>query len=186
MKSIDYIDTIVIHREEILSYKGHLDYDTIGIVLKKLSRLMDNLGWNLTTKKKVYCAMVESLENIDKHKDYINTESFVDVKYASQFSLVEEHDKIRLVAGNIIANENINNLKERLDRVNSLDENELRELYKKTISSGVLSEKGGAGLGIINIAKTSKNKLNYSFEKINDDFSYFTIDVLVNLVKEKK
>jgi len=171
---------------DILNFKGHLDYDTIGLIIKKLSRLMDDYRWNLSTKKKIYCALVESLENIDKHKDYIDNQSAVDVRYASYFNLWEENKQIWLVAGNIIANSNIEKLQKHIDLINSLNESQLKDLYKETIRTGVLSEKGGAGLGLINMAKVSKNNLGYSFDKINEDFSFFTLKVIVNVVEELK
>ena len=39
-----------------------------------------------------------------------------------------------------------------------------------------MSKKGGAGLGFIDIARKSGNKLEYHFEKINDDYYFFIIN----------
>ena len=48
-------------------------------------------------------------------------------------------------------------------------------------NNGKLSEKGGGGLGLIDIAKKSRNKLQYSFKEIDDDYSFFTLTV--NILK---
>ena len=44
-----------------------------------------------------------------------------------------------------------------------------------------MSDKGGAGLGFITIAMKSANKLKTKFEKINDNFSLFTLTSKINL-----
>ena len=45
------------------------------------------------------------------------------------------------------------------------------------LSTAEISEKGGAGLGLIVMAKTTKQKIKYDFEKINDKFSYFAMQL---------
>jgi hypothetical protein len=70
-------------------------------------------------------------------------------------------------------------LKGRLDKVNLLDKNGLKDYYKEIILSGNVSQKGGAGLGIVNIAKVTENKLEYTFEDIDSQYSYFTLKIKV-------
>ena len=47
------------------------------------------------------------------------------------------------------------------------------------MGNGKLSEKGGGGLGLIDIAKKSRNKLGYSFKEIDKDYSFFTLIVKI-------
>jgi hypothetical protein len=47
------------------------------------------------------------------------------------------------------------------------------------LNNGELSEKGGGGLGLIDIAKKSRNKLQYSFREIDEDYSFFTLTVKI-------
>jgi hypothetical protein len=53
-------------------------------------------------------------------------------------------------------------------------------LYTNTLSASELSEKGGAGLGLIEIARKSGNKIKYQFEKYDDEFSLFFMDTLIS------
>ena len=48
------------------------------------------------------------------------------------------------------------------------------------LTNGIISNKGGAGLGFITMAMKSKNKLKYLFEEINDKLSCFTVEVKVD------
>ncbi len=143
-----------------------------------MTAFVDKQGMNITLKKKIYSAMVESLENIYKHQDIIDSNS----DFQPRFSLFLDDEQISMNASNSILNTKVDALKDKLDRVNSLDKEGLKDLYKLTILSGNVSPKGGAGLGIINIAKVSENKINYKFESIDKNYSYFSINVLISRI----
>jgi len=46
-------------------------------------------------------------------------------------------------------------------------------LYRQTITNGKFTDKGGAGLGLIEMAKITNNPIKYRFESINDQFSLY-------------
>ena len=97
-----------------------------------------------------------------------------------KFSLFFDAQNLSMFVSNSILNHKVSLLKNKLDKVNSLDKEGLKDLYKNTILSGNVSPKGGAGLGIINIAKVSENKIRYSFTPINEKYSYFMLNVLIS------
>lgn len=164
------------NRENILGHYGPLSNDEIGFLLNRMSAYVDRQGMNITIKKKVYSAMVESLENVYKHQDIING----DTEYQPRFTLYLDNKCFSMFVSNSVLNSKTASLKERLDKVNQLDLKGLKELYKQTILSGNVSPKGGAGLGIINIAKVSENKIGYNFEPIDTDYAYFTINIEIS------
>ena len=49
----------------------------------------------------------------------------------------------------------------------------LDDMYKKQLREGILSPKGGAGLGFIDIRRKTGNHLDYSFVKIDKETSFF-------------
>ena len=140
-----------------------------------MTAILDRYAFGITVKKKVYAAMVESLENIYKHQDAIEGNT----NFMPKFSLQLDDQYIGLTASNSVVNNKTSLLKERLDKVNLLDKNGLKEYYKEIILSGNVSQKGGAGLGIVNIAKVTENKLEYTFDEIDTQFSYFTLKIKV-------
>jgi len=68
-------------------------------------------------------------------------------------------------------------LKERLDQINNMNPEELRDQYKELINKSAFSEKGGAGLGLLVIARKSSNKFEYDFRKLGEKKTYFTLKV---------
>ena len=73
----------------------------------------------------------------------------------------------------MVDNNNAEILKAKLEDLNKLSPDELKQRYLEIMSSSGLSEKGGAGLGLIEMMRKSGNKLAYDFRSINDSSSYF-------------
>jgi hypothetical protein len=53
-------------------------------------------------------------------------------------------------------------------------------LYKFILNHQRISAKGGGGLGLVDIARKTGNKLDYAFYSYNDKHSFFYINILVN------
>ncbi|MBN2521401.1 MAG: SiaB family protein kinase [Bacteroidales bacterium] len=179
----------MVNNQVILEHQGDLSFDLIGDFLSQLNRIMDQMAMELNSKKILYSIMVECLENIYRHFDMDNEEiPAIITEYNTNFSLKQANDDtFVLKAGNLIWNKNIPKLKEKLDLVNSLDKNGLKNLYKNAIRNITLHKEDGAGLGIIDIAKLSGNKLIYSFQNISNEISYFHLTVTISgLIHYKK
>ncbi|MEW5845947.1 MAG: SiaB family protein kinase [Bacteroidota bacterium] len=163
--------------EVLINHYGPLSYEEIGFLLNKMTSLLERYNFGIIIRKKVYSAMVESLENIYKHQDVIKGSN----NFQPKFSLILENDKVDLSCSNSLLKVKMGTLKARLEKVNQLDKAGLKEFYKEVILSGNVTQKGGAGLGIINIAKVTENKLEFSFEDIDEQYTYFTLRIKVSL-----
>ena len=53
-------------------------------------------------------------------------------------------------------------------------------IYRETITNGVFSDKGGAGLGFIEMAKITSNKLGYQFLTATDEYQIFELVLSIN------
>ena len=123
--------------------------------------------------------LIESLENIMKHSFDGEKTASMEKKYAPRFYIQKTDNKYILVSSNLIEKVSIPRLENRLSNLNLLDNQGLKELYKSTIMDGQFSHKGGAGLGFIEIAKISSEKIRYSFKSVNLNLAYFQFTVTV-------
>lgn len=161
-------------------YKGYFNHD----ITKKILYLADSsigrvTGFSQATlQKRIYFIMVEGLQNITHHQDEVANEPSFD-KYPPVFSIQKYGEKYYISTGNIIANENIAPLKEKLERINSFDQEELKKFHREMLRNGTISDKGGAGLGLIEMSRKSGNKLLYSFVHLDDVYSYFYMQTLI-------
>jgi hypothetical protein len=75
----------------------------------------------------------------------------------------------------VIENTKIEELTNILNHINTLDKEGLKELYKTQMREGRLSEKGGAGLGFIDIARKTGRKLDFHFLPIDEENHFFVL-----------
>ena len=131
-----------------------------------------------SVQKKVFHVIVEFLQNISKHADYMGDESHEEG--SGVFLLCKDDENYVITTGNILMKQTEAAIGEVLDKINSLDKEGLKALYKQQIKEGRLSDKGGAGLGFIDIAKKTGNPLDYKFVPLNDEFSFFIISSTIS------
>ena len=132
-----------------------------------------------SVQKKVFHVIVEFLQNISKHADHLPEEAEKE-EGSGVFLLCRNDSNYIITTGNVLQKSKENVISEILDRINVLDKEGLKELYKQQIKEGKLSDKGGAGLGFIDIAKKTGNPLNYKFIPIADDYSFFMISSTIS------
>ncbi len=158
-------------------YRGDFSKTLNDGILSLSESNLNNISEDSKVKKKVYFIMVESLQNITRHEGK-SEEGNPDT---TSFFVIQRREKSHLVtSGNIIENSNIESLRVKLEKVNSLSSEDLKEYYKDVLAHGELTEKGGAGLGLIEMARKSGNKLAYDFVKINDSHSYFYFQIRIS------
>ncbi len=127
--------------------------------------------------RKVYFVMVEGLQNITRHQAKMDRD---DESGFGFFALKRNEERFYITTGNLIENGEIEKLKNKIDKVNYLDRDQLKTYHQEVLSTGQISEKGGAGLGLIEIARKTGSKLHYDFEKINHTHSLFYLHTQIN------
>jgi hypothetical protein len=86
----------------------------------------------------------------------------------------------KIITGNFVHADNVAKLEEKIKRINRSSHEEIKELYKFILNHQRISAKGGGGLGLVDIARKTGNKLEYAFREYNDEFSFFCLNILVD------
>jgi hypothetical protein len=165
--------------EVLLDHTGLLKYDTIGHLIHKLKDKASEMGLKLVLYKKILLVMIESLENILKYNEHFDEKGGLQKQYLPNFNIQRLNNKYILTSSNAILNTDIPELTDKISLINKLDSEGLKKLYKDTITNGQFTHKGGAGLGFIEIAKISSEKIVFNFEPIDDRLSYYKLQVII-------
>ncbi len=128
-------------------------------------------------KRKVYHVMVEGVQNISRHQ--AAPQEIDDIIFAF-FTIKRETGKYSLTTCNLVENDQVDNLTHKINEVNSLSKEELKAYHKEVLRSAKISTKGGAGLGLIDIARRSGEKLNFQFNKASEGLSYFYLQTEIS------
>ena len=176
MKYIFDLHKTMLDNHLILVYEGEFTQEITKSVLAMAERNMDSSGEESTIKRKVFNVMVECLQNIVKHANDVQN------NHSAIFMVGKQENEYVIVSGNPIENAEIDILREKLDQINSLDKDGLKSLYKDIIKNTEISDKGGAGLGFVDMARKSGNPLEYEFSSIDDDNSFFCLKSSISRV----
>jgi len=134
------------------------------------------------SRKKVSFLLAECFQNIIRHS---GKEEFESKTRDFGFFLTRNIYGIYFItSGNLIQNKNVANLKAQLNKVNGLEKDELKALYRDVLANQGFSQKGGAGLGLIEIARKSEQKIEFIFDNFNDDFSVFYNQIMLRPEKQ--
>ena len=162
-----------------LFYAGDFS-DEITVRLIDLSELsFTSSKGRATMKKKVSFLMAECFQNVIRHTD-IDPGTGDTASYSGFFMTRNIGGNYYIASGNLIHNEDITGLQSKIDDLNNLNKQELKELYMNVLDTGSISAKGGAGLGLIDMARKSGKKLDAQFLRVNDKLTNFYLQIFID------
>ena len=166
--------------KSILSYQGPLSFSTIDWLLSEFKVHAQDYDISFKTYKKMISVMIEALENITKYSAPVVCNGERTPGFCPSCRISCNDSVIEMEASNPVKIQEVKLLRKLIDKVNSHDSLALKELYRSTITNGKFSAKGGAGLGFIEMAKTTGSKLEYAFENLSKEYSLYTFRVSMN------
>jgi hypothetical protein len=163
----------------VMSHCGVFSQDLVNSLGEGAEEILISSNEKRQMIRKIFSVLIEGLQNIKIHGEPTkeNVKSGILV-------LAKGEDCYKITFGNLILNDFVPSMEERLTELNQLDEVELKERYMKVLSEGILSNKGGAGLGFITMRMKAKSNLNFHFQKVSEDKSVFTFELIIKRLTE--
>jgi len=155
-------------------YRGVVTNENSVPLLTLLEKEMENSEFGFLGRKRIFMFVLESLQNVSRHSDK--------KEHANMSMVVYSKTEIgyTVTTGNVLPADSISDLKQKLETINNLEPKEIRNVYRQMLRTAEFSNKGGAGLGLIEMAKRTGNKLDYDFVSIDKDYSYFILSKTVD------
>jgi hypothetical protein len=167
----------------LMAYKGNISSELISNVLEVVESRMDDYAEDSKIRKKVYNVLVESLQNLYHHIEVLPADMHDEFDEKFGILVVSKVNKqYKISTGNFVTEDRVGMLKNKIDKINSMSKEELKDMYKFILNHQRLSEKGGGGLGLVDIARKTGNKLDYAFHQYNNLYFFFNMDVYIDSV----
>jgi len=163
----------------IVSHFGEFSQELVNSLSTSVENMMIESGDKKGVVKRMFSILVEGLQNIRIHggrDDNGNQVSFI--------VILQSPEKYNVALSNLVSSSQINTITKRIDELNQMELPEIKERYMEVLSNGIMSNKGGAGLGFITMALKSKNKLNYSAEEIGEHMHALTLEITIDRIKK--
>ncbi len=128
-------------------------------------------------KKRMALLISESFQNIVRHAD---TEAGGNKN--STFGIRGIDEFLHIFSSNIVDKGTKEFLEKKLEEINGLDKDQIKAYYTEALENSTMSAKGGAGLGLIEMARKSERPIQKNFKEVegNNYSFYMQIDLLLN------
>ena len=158
----------------LVSYSGSLGTEVTDALLILTERAAAAAGCHRRQTRRIGHVLIEALQNVARH-------GWVDSEGETPFYMAVELTPLgfQIQTGNVVDFDSASELRERLATVNGMNRDELRRAYVETLCEGELTDRGGAGLGLIGMAKRAEGPLNYQFGDFQGELFLFTLSVIV-------
>jgi hypothetical protein len=164
------------HDDLVFAYSGVISDSITHKIIELTQSNIDSAGNFVRFKNKISFLMAECYQNVARHSKY-SIENDGDVELRGAFYVRSFGNSFHIASANTVSNEYIESIKEKLDKVNSLSPDELRLLQKQVLAKGKLSDRGGAGLGIIEMARRTGQKISYEFMQVDETLAVFFLQL---------
>lgn len=158
----------------MFAYRGEVTSDNSVSLLTLLEREMEFSDFSLLERKRLFMFALENLQNISRHGVG---------KRENMTSLVvynKNVDGYTINTGNALRKSEVRGLRRNLERINSLEPDKIREVYRNMLQTSEVGKRGGAGLGLMEMARKTGNRLDYDFYPIDDKYSYFILSKTIS------
>lgn len=158
--------------EQFFTYQGDFSDQITNMIINLVEENIPHkdTGLALKLRSKVSFLMVESFQNIIRHSE---ADAREELRHAESFQVRSRGGVYYITSANLVNDDRIEGLRSKLDQLNNMARPELKALYMDALYNNSLSEKGGAGLGLIEMARKSGRKLQYAFLPARPGQSYF-------------
>lgn len=160
----------------LVCYKGRMTADLLHAIHQIGDAQLTTDGEESGKRKRLQHILMEVLQNLFHHQQSFDAKE--DPGTDIMIMLTRDNSNhYFILSGNSIENEKCPTIESRLMEINKMSAEELRQYHVQKLNQSELSLKGGAGLGLIDMARKSGNRLLYRFDRLSETHSFFTLIV---------
>jgi len=166
----------------IFCYSGYMTEEIltgIGGALKSKLALEQE---EKTRARTLFAVFVEQVQNVVRYS--AEREAMDEGQDAKELrygvlTVGKKDNKYFVSCSNLIAQNDVERLNKNLGNIQSMDAQDLKTLYKKTLKGDTPEGSKGAGVGFIDIARKASHGFEFDFAPVDKDHSYFCLKAYV-------
>ncbi|MCL2327309.1 MAG: SiaB family protein kinase [Bacteroidetes bacterium] len=162
-------------------YRGRFTQKISDNIISIAQHTIDASLESPQVRKRIFTILVECLQNILRHQLTAETQELLSTAERSGILVLQKKDTVfQITSGNVIETALMPTLQQLLEKINSFNKKELKQLYLEVLGGCTVNDKGGAGLGLIDIARKSNTELSYKFQPIDDKYAFFYLHTTIS------
>lgn len=159
--------------EVVFEHRGAVDPDVVQQLLSVAENASVSAGDPVPLRKRLFNLLLEGLENVHRHvaEEHRTTPWAV---------LLRVPDGYRISIGNAMPVAMAALLTYRVGILNEMDENDLKEHYRLLLANDARTERGGAGLGLLTMARKSVLPIVARSYSMDERTAYLMLELSVS------
>jgi hypothetical protein len=169
---------IFVRSNVVLGFNGPFSQSVIEELGEAIRRHLESQAQTGKRIADVFAVYIEMTQNIRHYAEGMAQDDAERADLNAGTVLIGAEDETYTVmSGNLVRNEHVDALKERLDAVLALDPAGLKKAYKERLRAPVEEGATGAGLGFLQMARKAARPLEYSVTPAGPTHSFFSLSV---------
>ena len=174
-KTLFDMHRLMLGNEVIMTYSGYMSQALLTSIASVLKQQIEQDHLPRKVMRNIFSVFIEQYENVVRYSDdQIEEQGKNDVRYGIM-AISKKQDSYILNCGNVIKSiERVKALRERLEDLKNMTEDDLKAFYKQKLRAEQEEGSKGAGVGLIEIARKS-SEFDFDFIDLNDGTSFFLL-----------
>jgi len=166
---------------EVYSFVGEITAENTADILDNIDQMLNQLEIDSKTHKRLFYVCIEAIQNLYHHalEVFMNGELGRVYKFCA-VKILKTNSSFEVMTWNFIARSVVEKISEHLSKINHLSKDEIKEFYKNILNNSQYTEKGGGGLGLVDIARKADAKFSFSFEPYKENILIFRLQITIN------
>ncbi len=161
----------------LMSFNGPFSHSIIEEIGNAIKHYLEGENINKGAVTDVFGVYIEQTQNV---RNYLARRAFAGSERNSAIVVIAIVDGLHVVSsGNVVLKSDAADLAARLDEINALDKDGLKRFYKEKLRAERAPDAFGAGIGLIDMARRAKGKIEYSFVSLDAGHDFFSLSVKV-------
>lgn len=159
----------------LYSYKGSINAEIVSQCIETLENYLTQHSTLVTKPKTAVHIAIELIQNMYHHgMQHYGIEKYGVVK------IVHLPKGLQMEFLNVITKDKAILLNERIQQLNVLSKEELKKLHLLILSNNEYSNKGGGGLGLVDVAKKLNSKILAEFYPFEKNNYFYLLKIFLN------
>ena len=161
----------------MICFNGAFAHSIIEEIGNALRRYLQEQEEQKSAALDVFAVYIEQAQNI---RAYLARKQFRDPAEANAIIVIARKGERYVVSsGNIVEAGDQAGLAARLEEVRAADAGVLKQMFRQRLRSEDRNPGGGAGMGLIEVARRCAEPLQYAFHPLDAGHSFFTLTAVV-------
>lgn len=159
----------------LFAYSGFVSESVLSGVGEALKQKLSIEDTDTKTLRSVFAVFVEQMQNIIRYSAEKDRQDIDEGLRYGVLTVGEKDGQYVVHAGNLIEKSDAGRLREKLERVQSMDKDALKAAYKEQLRAGPDETSKGAGVGIIEIARRASEPIDFDILDVDDSHAFFAL-----------